>query len=222
MKTLRLALPLAVLAFCAPASTVFAQDASTSRDTLLGAIAGAIIGHQNGRTAEGAVIGAGAGLLVNALSHSQGNDRGHMTGTLLGGAAGAMIGKHNGNTAAGALIGATVGYLAADSRPASYRDDRRDYYEVPRQRVIVVQPRYVERDSVIYSPSVCAEPARVVYVAPDCEPRARVVVVDTNCYAPQVVVVDSHRAVVVRQRPVVIVGEHDPVVRRDRDDWRRD
>ncbi len=217
MKTLRLALPLAVLAFCAPASTVFAQDASTSRDTLLGAIAGAIIGHQNGRTAEGALIGAGAGLVVNALSHNQGNDNGHMTGALLGGAAGAMIGKHNGNTAAGALVGATVGYIASDARPVTYnasysygypRD--RDCYEAPRRQVIVVQPRCVEPQTVVYSAPACAEPDTVTYVTPGYEAPARVVVVN-----------EPEQVIVVRQRPAVIVRDRGYVVvrRRDRDRW---
>jgi hypothetical protein len=38
---------------------------NTARDLLLGAAAGAVIGHQSGRTAEGAIIGATVGALVS-------------------------------------------------------------------------------------------------------------------------------------------------------------
>lgn len=45
-------------------------DSYASNGALLGGITGAIIGHQSGHTGRGALIGAGAGLLLGAIADS--------------------------------------------------------------------------------------------------------------------------------------------------------
>jgi hypothetical protein len=65
MKTILLALSLAAAGVSSAHAQLF-QPAIT-RDTVLGAVAGALIGgHNHDRWAEGAVIGAAAGALVGA------------------------------------------------------------------------------------------------------------------------------------------------------------
>ncbi len=46
------------------------SDSYASNGALLGGITGAIIGHQSGHTGRGALIGAGAGLLLGAIADS--------------------------------------------------------------------------------------------------------------------------------------------------------
>ncbi|MDX1953213.1 MAG: glycine zipper family protein, partial [Verrucomicrobiota bacterium] len=100
-----------------------------------------IIGHNNGRrTAEGAAIGAGAGLLLGSLLNQSrreesyyspapayGYSRPHhaVTGAVLGGIAGGVIGHNNGrHTAEGIAIGAGTGLLLGAIAEAESR--RRD------------------------------------------------------------------------------------------------
>jgi len=71
---------------------------------------GAIIGHQSGHTARGAIIGAGAGHMVD-----HGGLHGLLTpDTILGGAVGFGIGSISGHGGRGALIGAAAGHLMDD------------------------------------------------------------------------------------------------------------
>jgi len=71
---------------------------------------GAVIGHQSGHTAEGAIIGAAAG---HAFDH--GGLHGLLSrDTIIGGAVGAGIGSLSGHAGRGALIGAAGGHLLDD------------------------------------------------------------------------------------------------------------
>lgn len=75
MKT-RFLLPLACAAALAVAAPAHARD-DAARNMILGGVAGAIIGeHNDHHAAEGALIGAAAGLLFTAITDD--NDRGHV------------------------------------------------------------------------------------------------------------------------------------------------
>ena len=107
MKTLALVIPLAV-AMALPLKAQQFQP-NIARDSLFGAIAGAVIGHQSGHLAEGALLGAGAGAVISSVA-DRGEINAPVAGAVIGGVAGAAIGNNNGgHTAEGAIIGSIIG-----------------------------------------------------------------------------------------------------------------
>jgi uncharacterized protein YcfJ len=118
------------------AQTVAVRRNLTANGTLLGAVAGAIIGNNSGghNGAKGALVGAAAGaILGNAVADAQGvpQYRGGdpvIGGAVLGGITGAVIGNNSWhrNGGQGALIGAAAGAILGSS--AYQQPAPRPYY----------------------------------------------------------------------------------------------
>lgn len=155
----------------------------------LGGLAGGIIGHNNGRkTAEGAAIGAGAGLLLGSVVHNERERRQYysapaavveapayyappsrpnyaVSGAVLGGVAGGVIGHNSGRkTAEGVAIGAGAGLLLGS---VAEQNARR------RERSVI----YAPPPAVVYAPAPAPAPA-----APPTPPAPVTVINNYNYY----------------------------------------
>jgi uncharacterized protein YcfJ len=158
-----------ILASVLAATLLPANAQLFSRESLggaaLGGLAGGIIGHNSGRrTAEGVAIGAGAGLLLGAITHSARRDYYYgaptpyvaapgyyygpvrpnyaVTGTVLGGVAGGIIGHNSGRRAgAGIAIGAGTGLLLGALAEQNVR--RTVHYIEPAPTYVVSPPQTV-------------------------------------------------------------------------------
>lgn len=161
------------------AATLLSAEAQLfSRESLggaaLGGLAGGIIGHNSGRkTAEGVAIGAGAGLLLGAITHTARRDFYYggpgpgvaapyyyyepvrpnyaITGVALGGLAGGIIGHNNGRrTAEGIAIGVGAGLVLGGL--AEHDARRQVQYIEAAPTYAVTQPQPAPTVSVVAPP----------------------------------------------------------------------
>lgn len=186
MKTLGLCLA-TTAAVMFSVGTLSAGENDAVRDTLLGAVAGAVIGHQSHQAAEGAVIGAAAGLLLGQAVRGDVSEP-ETVGAVVGGVAGAAIAhRHGQRVVGGAVVGAAAGYIVggAISQP------------------IIVAPRPVRcAPAVLHAPTTVVVVARpAVYVQPQ-----PVTVVVSRATVPVVYMTSPVPA------PVVVVSPARPLV----------